>query len=150
VVNIYKADESHLKIWLPLAKEFYDEGFDEYQWGFNEQHAETTYKLFIINHLCFLAEYNGEPVGCLAGVISQHHFNYHFLYFQESMWFIKKDFRKLGIARKLLKATSEEATKRGCQKFIVGYTQKVLPLIMDRFYRRLGFNLFETHYVKDL
>jgi len=150
VLNVFKADQSHLKVWLPLAKEFYDEGFDEYQWGFNEQHAEATYKLFIINHICFMAEVNGEVIGCLAGVVSQHHFNYHFKFFQESMWFVKKDFRKLGVAKALLKATAEEAQQRGCQKFIVGYTEKVVPKIMKRFYSQLKFDLFETHYIKDL
>lgn len=150
MLNVYKADISHIDIWLPLAKEFYDEGFDEYKWGFNEEHARATYKLFILNHVCFLAELNGEPVGCLAGVISQHHFNYHFLFYQESMWFVKKQHRGSKIAKALLEATQEECRTRGCEKIIVGYTQKVIPETMKRFYTQLGFQLFETHYIKDL
>ena len=149
-LNVYKADDTHLEVWLPLAKAFYDEGYEEYQWGFNDEHARTTYKLFILNHICFLAELNGEAVGCLAGVVSQHHFNYHHLYFQESMWYVRKDLRGKGIASKLLEATKKECLSRNCNQMIVGHTAKVMSKFLDRFYRQLGFVLFESHYIKDI
>jgi len=139
-----------MEVWLKLAKEFYAEGFDEYQWGFNDEHARTTYKLFIANHLCYIAEVNGEPVGCLAGVITQHHFNYYHLYFQESMWFIKKPFRGKGVATQLLDAVVKECLERKCNSVIVGHTANVMPKLIERFYKQLGFKLFETHYIKDL
>lgn len=149
-VNVYKADLSHVEIWLKLAKEFYAEGFDEWQWGFNDDHARATYTLFIQNHLCYIAELNGEAVGCLAGVITQHHFNYHHLYFQESMWYIKSEHRSKGIASELLRYVTQECYDRKCNNIIVGHTANVMPEHMKRFYQQLGFKLFETHYIKDL
>ena len=150
MLKIFKAGVEHLDLWLPIAEEFYDEGFDEYKWGFNKEHASATYKLFIINHICYLAEFNGEIVGCLAGCVSEHHFNYNFKYFQESMWYVKKGLRGKGIATALLEAVKVEAKERGCERFVVGHTDNIMPAFMKKFYQQLGFKLFETHYIKDL
>lgn len=149
-MRIFKADESNLFDWLPLAIEFYNEGFDGYKWGFVENDAKLTYMLFIQNHLCFMAEVDGEIVGCMAGVITQHHFNYGFIYYQEAMWYVKPDFRGKGVASALLKATEGECRQLGCQKISVGISQSVLPEKLDRVYRQMGFKLFETHYIKDI
>jgi GNAT superfamily N-acetyltransferase len=147
---IYRANYSDIDKWLELAEEFYEEGFDGYKWGFNRDHARITYTLFIQNHLCFMAELDGIAVGCLAGVITQHHFNYDFIYFQEAMWFIRKPYRGKGVATQLLKAVEEECGKLGCQKLSVGISQSVMPEKLDRVYRQMGFKLFETHYIKDI
>jgi len=115
-----------------------------------ENDARITYMLFIQNHLCFLAEVDGRYVGCLAGVITQHHFNYDYKYYQEAMWFVKKEYRGKGIATGLLKATEHECRQLNCKKIAVGISQSVLPKVLDRAYRQMGFSLFETHYIKDV
>ena len=106
--------------------------------------------LFIQNHLCYLAENEGKIIGCLAGVLTQHHFNYDFKFFQEAMWYVKKEFRGKGVASALLKAVEDECRALKCKKISVGITDNMKPEIIARVYRQMGFKLFETHYIKDI
>lgn len=149
-MRVYQASDKDLGVWLKLAKEFYAEGFDDYKWGFNDAHAQTTYLLFIQNHLCFLAEDEGKVIGCMAGVITQHHFNYDFVYYQEAMWYIIPEYRGKGVASQLLEATEGKCRELGCQKLAVGHPQDQRLDIIDKIFKQMGFKPFEKHYIKDL
>jgi GNAT superfamily N-acetyltransferase len=146
---IFRATEEDVGDFLLLAEKFYNDGYAGYEWGYNKEHAKITYILFIKNHICYMAQIDGKVIGILAGVVTQHHFNYDFQYFQEAMWYVLPEYRSQGIADQLLEVVTNEAKGRGCKRMIVGHTENVMPKELSYYYRKLGFQLFETHYIKE-
>jgi GNAT superfamily N-acetyltransferase len=148
-MEIFKATEEDVGDFLKLAEMFYNDGYAGYEWGYNKEHAKITFLLFLKNHICYMAHNNGEVIGLLAGIVTQHHFNYEFQYFQEAMWYVLPEYRKLGIADRLLEVVERECVSRGCKKMVVGHTENVMPRELAYYYKSKGFELFETHYIKD-
>jgi len=147
---IFQAQEEDVGDFLILAEKFYNDGYAGYEWGFNKDHVKITYLLFIKNHICYMAQEEGKIIGLLAGIITQHHFNYDFQYFQEAMWYILPEYRSQGIADKLLEVVTRECASRGCRRMVVGHTENVTPRELATYYQSKGFELFETHYIKDI
>lgn len=146
---IIKGTSEYLDEWVELAREFYYEGHADYGFGFVDESTRLTYLLWVRTQICYLLIEEGKLIGCMAGSIILHPFNYDCLVFSEAMWYIKKENRGGKGALLLLAAVTAELRARNVQKMSVGHT-KVYAEKLQKFYESLGFEKLETHYIKDV
>ena len=148
-MQVIKPLPLHVFAWVSLVREFLDEGIDTYDWGVNEENLHTTYHTWDKKNFGWLLEDEGKIVGVLAGVAMPHFFNYSNWYFNESMFFVKPEYRKRGGGILLFRACVEQCKFLGIKRIVFGHT-RVKAAELEQFFKKLGFTYLETHYEKVL
>ena len=145
--SVTEVSVERLEELFPLAEIFWKEGqlpgkFDPVVWA-------NTWKKFIGSEIgvIFGIEKDHRLVGAL-GVLSYDDPNDGVLMATEMFWFIHPNHRGCGVA--LLDHFEEWALERGCKRVIMVHLEKVMPKVMDRFYRLRGYRPIETHYLKEI
>jgi len=95
----------------------------------------------------FLLIIDDKCEGMLAGIEAPSMLNDKRV-FQEIVWYVNKPFRKYGI--RLLKKAQEMLKADGFDTMIMAVLESSKPVEIKRLYERMGFMLFETHYIKAL
>jgi GNAT superfamily N-acetyltransferase len=148
-LQVIKPLPEHVFAWSELAKQFVAEGLKDYEWGLNEEDLHTTYHLWDKENWGFLLEDKGKIVGCLAGIINQHFFDYSNNFFHEYMWYVKPDFRGTGGGIKLYRALERRCNERGIKRIVMGHTS-YMAQDFEKLYKKLGFTYLQSHYEKVL
>lgn len=133
---------------LPLFKEFHAEVMADYDIEFDAQTILNTMIEYIDNHVAFSAFKDGEFIGCIAGVVTGMMFNHHIKTFIECAWYVAKEHRGCGAL--LLDRVEQYCLENEVQKIIIGNTGLVDIDVMQKFYEKRGYRLFENHYIKGL
>jgi hypothetical protein len=105
-------------------------------------------RLFLVHlmprHLCMVHDVEGVPRGVLMAIAAQHPFGPVWLA-RETVWFIERAYRGLA-AVKMLDGYESWARGLGCQ--YIGMAGMGDDPEVGRLYRRRGFAVAETHYLK--
>lgn len=138
----------HVFPWCELAKSFIKEALTDYDWGMNEDDLHTTYHLWEKDWV-FLLEDENKIVGCLAGIVVPHFFDYGNEFFNEFMWYVLPDSRNSGGGLQLYRALVRRCNERGIKRIVMGHT-KYMAQDFEKLYKKLGFNYLQTNYEKVL
>lgn len=130
---------------LALVKEFYEEAINDFGVYFNQDIAMQTATQFI--DTTFILEDNNKIVGLLSGTIVHLPLSNEKVY-HEAIWFVKKAYRVGGI--KLYKALEKYCKEQGINKIIMVSMSNSKEDKLGKFYHRLGFELLEKHYIKNV
>lgn len=68
----------------------------------------------------------------------------------EVAWFVEPKYRGTSTSIKLLKAFEKEGKKRNCDDVIMVCLEKLEPKKIGKIYERMGYNIIEHNYKKDL
>ena len=148
-MKVIAAKPEHVFAWAELAKSFISEALTEYNWGMNEHDLHTTYHNWDTESWCFLLEHENEIVGCLAGIVSPHFFDYSNLFFSEFMWYIRPEHRSSGGGLMLYRALVRRCRDRNINRIVMGHT-KYMADHFEKLYTKLGFTYIQSHYEKVL
>jgi GNAT superfamily N-acetyltransferase len=147
-LKVIRPEPHHVFEWVELVKEFLSEGIHTYNWGISEDNLHTTYHLWN-KDFGFLLEDEGKIVGVLAGSVAPHFFNYSNIFFQENMWYVRKEFRRKGGGILLYRALVRRCRERGIRRIVFGHT-KIMKNEFEKLYGKLGLTYLESHYEKVL
>lgn len=89
-----------------------------------------------------------ESEGVIVGILAASKFKMFFLhewYYEERVFFVRRDFRKTRLARDLLREYVDRARRSGVAKVSIGVGTGLRPKSLLRLYRRFGFS--ETCYI---
>jgi hypothetical protein len=131
---------------LEMIQLFEKEGCRKYGFAFDDGYVLKNMPYFAPTSL--VAVENGKVIGVMAGVVSASPLSGESVY-QQVFWYMRKEYR----------SHSAELLERA-EEFIAG-TLKVRMIVMcasgderrqtkDRFFRRKGYKLLETHYIKNI
>jgi GNAT superfamily N-acetyltransferase len=148
VLSVIQTEGEYVFEWAELAKAFITEALAEYDWGVNEDDLHTTYHAWD-KDFGFLLLDEGKVVGCLAGLLTPHFFDYSNLFFSEFMWYVKPEYRNQGGGIKLYNACLARCKERGVTRMVMGHTS-YMQEDFTKLYRGLGFKYLQTHYEKIL
>jgi len=148
-LEVIKPLPHHVFPWCELAKDFVAESLKDYNWGLNEEDLHTTYHLWDTDNWCFLLEHEGEIIGCLAGIVVPHFFDYSNVFFNEFMWYVKPEHREGGGGLKLYRTLEDKCNEQGISRIVMGHT-KYMASNFEKLYKKLGFTYLQTHYEKVL
>lgn len=68
----------------------------------------------------------------------------------EAAWFVEKEYRGTTVGIKLLKDYENEAIRRGATQITMVNIRHLNMDGLDKIYTKLGYNLFEQHYLKEI
>jgi hypothetical protein len=135
--------------WCDLVKKFITECISEQDWGCDDKDLHTTFHSWDERFAWGLLNEEGELVGCLAGVVVPHFFNYRNLIFQECMWYVLPEYRKGRAGVMLYKQCERDCKRHGITRLAFAHT-KYMKGNFEKLYNGLGFKYLETHYEKVL
>ena len=148
-MEVITPEAAHVFKWVALAKEFTSEAIETYNWGFNEENLHTTYFLWDKKDWGWLLQDGDEIVGCLAGMVTPHFFNYDNLFFNEFMWYVKPDYRSQGGGLLLYRALVKRCKEKNVKRIVMGHTSYMI-MEFEQLYEKLGFTYLQTNYEKVL
>ncbi|MFH1640601.1 MAG: GNAT family N-acetyltransferase [Candidatus Omnitrophota bacterium] len=126
-----------------LLKEFHEEALKEYGLKFE---GTEVYKAIEDNREnAMVLEVNNRIIGVIAGKIVEYPLQKTKL-FQEIVWFVSKNYRLHGI--RLLKEMENRCKAQGIGMMIMVAMGNSMTEKLDKFYKRIGYRLLETHYLK--
>ena len=91
-----------------------------------------------------------EGKGFIVGLISPAFLEPNKIMVQELAWFVEKEYRNTSVAIKMLKEFEQTAIAEGADIVNMAMLEVLNSDKMDKIYRKLGYKLFETHYIKDV
>jgi hypothetical protein len=144
-VIIEKYTDVHSESVLQLVKSFYDESLKEYNTSFN---IESLRKLLeTCKQTTFLLIINDRCEGVLGGLEARNPISGDKTY-QEFIWYVNPSVRRLGglffrKVQSMLKAEGYTAIVMACMAN--SNADKIFKL-----YKRMGFVVMETHFIKAL
>lgn len=144
MMMIRLAKEADFKAILGLIKEFHGESIDSYGLFCNDDIALSIMPRYLGRSL--VMEKDGELIGVIAGLVTNYPLSDETV-FQEQLWYVKKQYRSASVK-------FFEAMEDYCR-----ITLKVKKIVMcgfgeerrqtkDRFFRKRGYRVLETHYIK--
>lgn len=145
MLTVRLAEEKDFESCLELIKEFHAESLDAYNLLYNDECALLILPKFIGSS--FVLEVDDKIVGILAGMVVNYPVNGEKI-FQEYMWFVNKHYRKYGI--NLYRHLEEYCRENNIKKIIMVHMANLKAQKLEQFYNRLGFELLEKHYIKNL
>jgi len=95
----------------------------------------------------FMLEHEGIAVGGL-GCIKFPDLHSGTLTAVETFWYVDPDHRGHGLA--LFEAYEHWAIENGCQMIAMIHMVDSMPDVLERFYKRRGYQLVEKHYMKEI
>jgi GNAT superfamily N-acetyltransferase len=144
-MKLISYDDKYEQDILDIAWNFYNEAFKEYDAVFDINVIKQSIQTYKKDSFLLLNDVKCE--GILAGM-TVNSLSGGGKMFQEVIWYVNEKYRKYGIY--MLK----EAEKRLKDQ---GYTAIIMALLfnskadkIDKLYKRMGYNPFETHYIRNL
>ena len=138
------SDEFHNDV-VEIVSNFYDEAIKYYDVGLTKEVLFETIKA--LKGSAFLLIVDGKCQGLLAGMEAPSMLNDKRKY-QEVIWYVNKPFRRYGIG--LLNKVQELLKAQGFSTMIMAVLEASKTRKLKRFYERMGYKKFETHYIKEI
>lgn len=134
---------------VELIDGFYKEAIQYYDVGLDKNRLmETISKLKATQAgNAFLMIIDGKCQGILAGIEGPSMLNTKRI-FQELIWYVHEPFRRYGIV--LLHKVEKMLKLQGFNTIIMTVLEASKPEKIKKFYERMGFKHFETHYIRSL
>jgi hypothetical protein len=129
-----------------IINNFYKEAIQYYDIGLDKDKLMHTIVNFKRDN-AFLMIIDGKCQGILAGLESPSMLNKKRI-FQELIWYVNEPFRSYGVM--LLSKVQKLLKNRGFDTLIMTVLEDSKPEQLKRFYTRMGFKHFETHYIRSL
>lgn len=132
-----------------IIDNFYKEAIQYYDVGLDKNRLMQTITMLKANNAgnAFLMILNGKCEGILAGLEAPSMLNTKRI-FQELIWYVNEPFRRYGIV--LLHKVQKLLKIQGFNTMIMTVLEASKPEKIKRFYERMGFKHFETHYIRSL
>jgi len=97
--------------------------------------------------VCFVADVDGRLVGCCAGIISPWFYNRTALVLTELWLWVDEIARSHGVGKVFVDELMTWGKDKGCSRVVMaGLDGKHT----DGFYKKMGFDVIETHYIRGL
>ena len=147
-MRVRQATEADLFDILVLGKSFIKEAPSTHT--FNKQKIEQDLQQAIQspNMVCFVVENEGEEIcGFLIGAVCQPFFLNSFVA-TELGFFVEKSERDLKKSKALISSFEEWAKSKGAEHAVLADIDSLRDL--SKFYSRLGYNVYEKSYGKEL
>lgn len=125
------------------AERFYAEAGIEFPGNAREYYTDV-----LNNPLVFAKVIEGK--GFIVGMIAPSFLHPGKLQAQELAWYVEPEFRGTSTAIKLMKMYEAEAIKRGCKEIGMVCLEALDPVRTGNIYEKLGYNKYETHYIKEV
>lgn len=134
---------SDIEYLTAAAKRFYAEiGISEFK-GMQEY-----YEYILSIDGAFAKIINGK--GFIVGLISPSFLNPNIKLCSELAFYVDKEYRGTSTAVKLLKMYEQHAIDNGCNQINLVSLEKLDAETVSNIYGRLGYNLLEKHFIKEL
>ncbi len=132
-----------------IIANFYKEAIQYYDVGLDKERLMQTITMLKVNNAgnAFLMIIDGKCQGILAGLEAPSMLNPKRI-FQELIWYVNEPFRRYGIV--LLHKVQKMLKMQGFETMIMTVLEASKPEKIKRFYERMGFKHFETHYIRSL
>lgn len=138
-------EEKDFDAILKLIREFQSESLDAYNLLCNDRIALSIMSKFLGNS--FALEADGRIVGVIAGLIVTYPLNDEKI-FHEHIWYVNEGYRRYGI--KLYRRLEDHCRENGIKKIIMVCMANSKADKLEEFYKRLGYELLESHYIKTI
>lgn len=135
---------------VKLIHNFYMEGLKECGMSFRIDTLIKTINMYVTEKQTIVAERDGELVGIISGNVAKSIFDEDQIIAQESMWYVNEENRKGKVGFKLLKEFEKQVKYLGASIVSMINLSAVNDDRMSRYYKRIGYNKVETHYLKEL
>jgi hypothetical protein len=132
---------------IRLGKEFEAEWAKEFGLGLNDGALEAAIEEQ--KDSSWLMVIDGRVQGFLSGMICEL-YAIPGLTWQECVWFVSKPYRKSRESAMLLSRALKDLKKRGVDTIIMAHMNNGPGIRLGMFFERMGFEPFETHYIKRL
>lgn len=148
--KIRRATIEDLEAITVLVHNFvHEDNFEECLKGWDVERAQDVIEFFLENPdgAVFLLVKKGLIVGVLIGYIEQAFFS-HVRIAKEIVWYVHGDYRGSMSSFRLIKAYEEWAKRLGASCILLSSLTNVGSL--GKAYNRVGYNLFEQSFLKEL
>ncbi len=133
-----------------LVEEFHNESLGSFGLSLDFGTVEGLTDMVVDKHLGLVIEEEGKVVGILACLLVGTFFNKNEKICQEIIWYIKKDYRKKSVGRKLFEKMQEECRRLNIEFIIMGYMGNLNAEVMNRFYKMNKYSIFENQFIRRL
>lgn len=144
--KIRKATQDDVFDILILAKEFSKEAPKSHKWDKDKTEQFILSALQNTNMVIFVIDVDGEVEGALVGLLSELYMS-HTIQATELAWFVSKDYRGKPASIKLVKAFEKWSKDKGAVQVGMGDIAGISTL--DKLYKRLGYEIAESVYLKE-
>lgn len=134
---------------LAIVKNFHKEAIQLYDKEYDGRAAQKTIEALRTNASTesFLLIIDNKCQGILAGIQAPSFLNGKHI-FQELIWYVNPAYRKYGVA--MLRYAEEYLRSVGYDTMIMAVIEGSKTEKIKRFYERMGFELFESQYIRNL
>ena len=142
---VRKAEAKDTEEVLGLIKEFHKESINAYDVLCDDTIARQVIGKFL--DTSFVLELDNKVVGVFGGMITNYPLNNKRVYL-EWIWYVLPKYRLHGIG--LYNKVIEYCKENDVEQIIMVLMANLKTDKLDKFYKRLGFELLEKHYIKNL
>lgn len=147
--NIRKArPEDFMKV-LPMAEKFWYTTTHSKTMEFDFNSILDYYLMMLDMGFVLIAEEEGNFIGMIGCFMQPFLLNKSHMVCTEAMWYVDEDYRGLRVAGDLLQKAEDEAKAAGCTKLVMS-ALSTSPAGLDRYYKRIGYEVSETAYLKEI
>jgi len=130
---------------LALLKQFQEESLSHFGTKIEDDYALRMIDGSIQNS--FVAEKEGKVVGVMSGIFTTELITKRKI-FQETIWFMDKEYRKYGI--KLYRHVENWVREQGCEAMLMGCLSNSKFDKLVKFYEKIGYKHLESQFMKEL
>jgi len=130
---------------MELIADFAEESLSEYGTYLDPEQLKETFNKVL--KTSFVAVVDNKVVGILAGHIVND-FCSKLPVYEEVLWYVDKEHRKYGI--KLMRYVEQWCLKYNIKRITMCCMENLKAEKLKRFYERLGFQVMETRFLKEL
>lgn len=140
MTTIRPGEKKDIPAALQLGKEMHEESPIYQQMDYSFQKVQDLLHRHVNEDglVWLVAEQDGEIIGGILGIISEHYFGKDLMAVDEAL-FVTKGKRGGSAAFKLIRGFAEIAALRGARRIMLGTTTGVEAEAVGRFYEKLGF-----------
>lgn len=149
-MQIRKAQVTDIPRLIPLIKLFHQETLSQFGFGWDNLSIARTIETFIQHHIGLVVEEKDEIIGVIGGAVTPSFTDYRQRIFIESIWYVNPGYRGLAQGVELLKLVEEYCRRLKINKIIMVGMHDHNHEKLDLFYKRMGFRILESQYMKDL
>jgi GNAT superfamily N-acetyltransferase len=145
MIEVVAYTKKHRKEVADLVYQFHQNTLKEY--GLEMEYDSVEHLEDIYKDGTFVLLDDGKVIGVIAGQIVEQIMSYKKVY-QESIWYVDENYRKYGI--KLLRHLEQWCADTGITQVVMARMVNSMGEKVDRFYRKMGYEPLEVHYIKDV
>lgn len=120
-----------------------------YETAHNEMKVRLTHIQKYGDYKTYLATMNNKVVG-MIGMTKNYYYERNGIYVRVLALVIDQGFRKLGIGKQLMKVSEEWARKIGADRILLNCGNREDRKIAQRFYKKIGYQIKSSGFVKNL